>query len=89
MIKFKNGGRHHHDQCPTILHKLNNIVKRMIFQFPMVGSPFEADVQLVHMEKSGKIDLIISDDGDLIVLGAGLLVGDVKFDFNMPQETMC
>jgi 5'-3' exonuclease len=34
-----------------------------------VGSPFEADWQLVHLERQGIIDAIITVDSDLIVLG--------------------
>jgi hypothetical protein len=43
-----------------------------IFQdtFNVVFAPFEADHQLVSLQRAGIIDMIISEDGDLTHLGA-------------------
>ena len=36
----------------------------------VLGSPFEADAQLVKLQLQGLIDCILSQDGDIILLGA-------------------
>lgn len=34
-----------------------------------VVAPYEADAQLAHLVKSGKVDAVISEDSDLLVFG--------------------
>ncbi|KAJ1391383.1 PIN domain-like protein [Ochromonadaceae sp. CCMP2298] len=43
----------------------------------LLSAPFEADGQLVHEERAGRIDAIISVDSDLFVLGAKWLILDL------------
>lgn len=43
-----------------------------------IGAPFEADWQLVELEKSGIIDGIITVDSDLLVLGGRLVIMDLN-----------
>ena len=38
--------------------------------FKVVFAPFEADHQLVSLQRAGIIDIILSEDGDLTHLGA-------------------
>ena len=39
------------------------------------GSLFEADQQMIQLEKDGIVDGIISEDGDIIILGAQFVLG--------------
>ena len=39
-----------------------------------ICAPYEADFQLVFMEKQGKIQAILTEDGDLFVLGGSTLI---------------
>lgn len=55
----------------------------------VVGSPFEADAQMVYLEKRGYVDMVMSDDGDLIIIGVCCLLSDIKFDFDNPKKSTC
>lgn len=41
---------------------------------PYIVAPYEADAQLVYLEKHGHIDAVLSEDSDLIIFGAKTLV---------------
>lgn len=43
-------------------------------------APFEAEAQLVHLEKEGFLDAILSVDGDHIILGARNLLTDLRLN---------
>ncbi len=59
---------------------LDMVIKWMVGEgIKFVGAPFEAEWQLVMLEKSCEIDAIMSVDGDCVILGAKKLYVDVKF----------
>ncbi|KAL6949985.1 hypothetical protein ACO0QE_000654 [Hanseniaspora vineae] len=45
---------------------------------PFVVAPFEADAQMVYLEKQGFVDGIISEDSDLLVFGCKRLITKLK-----------
>lgn len=60
------------DVTPAMARQVIEELKR--FQVKYVVAPFEADSQLVYLEKEAMIDGIISEDSDLLVFGARTLV---------------
>lgn len=55
-----------------MVHEITETLKRRHIGF--VVAPYEADAQLVFLEKSGYVNGIISEDSDLVVYGAQMLV---------------
>lgn len=64
------------EMCKTWI----NVCKR--YNIPYVVAPFEADSQMVYLEKKGMVDGIISEDSDLIIFGCQNLYTKVDFDRN-------
>lgn len=60
------------DVTPEMAGQLIEELKRNGFQY--VVAPFEADSQLVYLEREGIIDGILSEDSDLLVFGARKLL---------------
>lgn len=60
------------DITPEMAASLIQQLKKM--DIPYVVAPYEADAQLVYLERKGIIDGIISDDSDLLVFGAKRLL---------------
>lgn len=60
------------DITPEMASTLIQQLKKM--DIPYVVAPYEADAQLVYLEKHGFIDGILSDDSDLLVFGAKRLL---------------
>ncbi|ORZ31257.1 hypothetical protein BCR44DRAFT_1405489 [Catenaria anguillulae PL171] len=56
----------------TIVQQLVSLLKYMKIQY--IIAPYEADPQLVYLERIGRIDAILSEDSDLLVFGAQTLV---------------
>ncbi|KAF4126062.1 exonuclease 1 [Geosmithia morbida] len=56
------------EMAASLIHQLKKI------NVPYVVAPYEADAQLVYLERKGLIDGIISDDSDLLVFGAKRLL---------------
>eukprot|EP00347_Sterkiella_histriomuscorum_P014332 403361276 len=50
-----------------MIYRLTQVLETMNVQF--VVAPYEADAQLAHLFKTGKVDLIITEDSDLLVYG--------------------
>ena len=48
-------------------------------QIPFIGAPWEGEWQLVQMEKEGRIDGIIANDGDCFILGGRRIIFDIDF----------
>ena len=44
------------------------------FNIPYIVAPFEADAQLAHMFKKGKIDCVLTNDSDLIAYGVTRII---------------
>lgn len=63
-------------KCIDITPEMASAVIQQLKQLnvPYVVAPFEADSQLVYLEKHGLIDGIISEDSDLLVFGAKRLL---------------
>lgn len=55
-----------------MVHQLTELLKSQ--RIPFVVAPYEADAQLVYLEKAGYATGIISEDSDLVVYGAQMLV---------------
>lgn len=60
------------DVTPEMAACLMQELKKINVQY--VVAPFEADSQLVYLEKQGLINGIVSEDSDLLVFGARVLV---------------
>ena len=60
------------DITPEMASALIQQLKKL--DVPYVVAPYEADAQLVYLERKGLIDGIISDDSDLLVFGAKRLL---------------
>lgn len=80
------------DVTPYMARQLIEELKKMNVQY--VVAPYEADAQLVYLERHGMIDGIISEDSDLLVFGAQRLLSklDQHGDFieiNRANFTAC
>lgn len=60
------------DITPQMASMLIQELKKM--RVPYIVAPYEADAQLVYLERHGFVDGIISDDSDLLVFGAKRLL---------------
>ncbi|KAL7910925.1 hypothetical protein GGI35DRAFT_446020 [Trichoderma velutinum] len=60
------------DITPEMASALIQQLRKM--DIPYVVAPYEADAQLVYLERHGFVDGIISDDSDLLVFGAKRLL---------------
>lgn len=60
------------DITPEMASALIQELKKL--DIPYVVAPYEADAQLVYLERKGLIDGILSDDSDLLVFGAKRLL---------------
>ncbi|KAK1831212.1 Exodeoxyribonuclease 1 [Podospora conica] len=66
------------DVTPEMARDLIEELKKA--QVPYVVAPYEADAQLVYLERRGLINAIVSEDSDLLVFGAKRLL--TKMDKN-------
>ena len=60
------------DVTPYMARQLIEELKKMSVQY--VVAPYEADAQLVYLEREGVINGIISEDSDMLVFGAKRLI---------------
>ena len=60
------------DVTPEMARQMIDELKKLNIDF--VVAPYEADAQLVYLEKTGVIQGIISEDSDLLVFGSKLLL---------------
>lgn len=60
------------DVTPEMARQLIDELKRTGVQY--IVAPYEADAQMVYLERQGMIDGIISEDSDLLVFGAKCLL---------------
>lgn len=60
------------DVTPEMARQLIDELKKL--DVPYVVAPYEADSQMVYLERCGTIDGIISEDSDLLVFGARCLL---------------
>ncbi|KAI2786514.1 Exodeoxyribonuclease 1 [Penicillium oxalicum] len=80
------------DVTPYMARQLIEELKEMNVQY--VVAPYEADAQLVYLEKKGVIDGIISEDSDLLVFGAKRLLSKMDqhgdcIEINRSDFTAC
>lgn len=55
------------DITPEMAYKFVQVAKQMGVEF--LVAPYEADAQLAYMYKSGRADVVITEDSDLIAYG--------------------
>ncbi|KAL3431312.1 hypothetical protein BDV09DRAFT_152365 [Aspergillus tetrazonus] len=80
------------DVTPLMARQLIEELKRLDIQY--VVAPYEADAQLVYLEKHGFIDAILSEDSDLLVFGAKRLLSKLDqhgelIEINRADFTAC
>ncbi|EAW09495.1 putative exonuclease [Aspergillus clavatus NRRL 1] len=80
------------DVTPNMARQLIEELKKMEVQY--VVAPYEADAQLVYLEREGIIDGIISEDSDLLVFGAKRLLSKLDqhgecIEINRADFTAC
>ncbi|BCR87853.1 putative exonuclease [Aspergillus chevalieri] len=80
------------DVTPYMARQLIEELKKMNVQY--VVAPYEADAQLVYLERHGMIDGIISEDSDLLVFGAKRLLSKLDqhgdcIEINRADFTAC
>lgn len=63
---------------PEMCKSWINVCKN--YKIPYIVAPFEADSQMVYLEKQGIVDGIISEDSDLIIFGCERLYTKMDFD---------
>jgi exonuclease 1 len=68
------------DVTPVMAYMVIAMLKRL--KVPFVVAPYEADAQLVYLEKRGEVDGILSEDSDLIVFGAQTLITKLDVEGN-------
>lgn len=54
-----------------------------------VQAPFEADAQMQQLLKEGRVDGIITDNGDVIVYGCSHVYSMITIDTNNPEKSEC
>jgi exonuclease 1 len=60
------------DVTPEMAHAVIQELKRL--RIPYVVAPYEADAQMVYLERHGLVSGIVSEDSDLLVFGAKRLL---------------
>lgn len=80
------------DVTPLMARQLIEELKKMNVQY--VVAPYEADAQLVYLERQGIINGIISEDSDLLVFGAKRLLSKLDqhgdcIEINRADFTAC
>ncbi|KAB8228390.1 putative exonuclease [Aspergillus alliaceus] len=80
------------DVTPLMARQLIDELKKMNVQY--VVAPYEADAQLVYLERHGIINGIISEDSDLLVFGAKRLLSKLDqhgdcIEINRADFTAC
>lgn len=60
------------DITPTMASQVIQVLEE--YGLPYIVAPYEADAQMVYMEKHGIVDAIISEDSDLLIFGANCLL---------------
>ncbi|KAB8204380.1 PIN domain-like protein [Aspergillus parasiticus] len=80
------------DVTPLMARQLIDELKKMNVQY--VVAPYEADAQLVYLERQGIINGIISEDSDLLVFGAKRLLSKLDqhgdcIEINRADFTAC
>lgn len=55
------------DITPEMAYKIVQVAKQMGVEY--VVAPYEADAQLAYMYKSGRADIVITEDSDLLAFG--------------------
>ncbi|KAF9892960.1 Rad2 nuclease [Aspergillus nanangensis] len=80
------------DVTPLMARQLIEELKKMNVQY--VVAPYEADAQLVYLERQGVIHGIISEDSDMLVFGARRLLSKLDqhgdcIEINRAEFTAC
>jgi len=66
------------DVSPDIAYKLIEELKNRGIKF--IIAPYEADAQLAYLSRKGIVDIIITEDSDLLAFGAKKIL--YKLDFS-------
>lgn len=68
------------DITPTIAYHTLKYVQKYYKKVECIVAPYEADAQLAYLSRIGYIDGVVTEDSDLIVFGAKLILYKLKND---------
>jgi len=74
------------DITPDVAYQLILELRRNNIKY--VVAPYEADAQLAYLSRAGIADLIITEDGDLLVFGAKRIIYKLDY-FELTGEEIC
>ena len=66
---------------PALVHKIAQVIKIRFPSITILTAPYEADAQLAYLSKQGMVDLVITEDSDLLLFGARKIIFKMGADY--------
>lgn len=66
-----------YDVSPDVANRLICVLRER--KIPFIVAPYEADAQLAYLSRNGFVDVVMTEDSDLLAYGARCVL--FKFDF--------